>query len=177
MGKHEKRVYLEAIRKRYGRAQRADKGKILDEFCSVCGYQRKYAIRLLGSDLPSHHGSGRPSNTTNLRWLRCCAGYGLQPIRCAASGWWWPCHCGCPTMRCALVRWMTRPDRSLWGFPQPALTACSSRCGCSIPRACQAPGRARCSSIKFRFVPQLGHCSARLHGGGYSGALWQFSGG
>jgi hypothetical protein len=47
MGKHEKRIYLEAIRKRYRRARRADKGKILDEFCSVCGYQRKYAIRLL----------------------------------------------------------------------------------------------------------------------------------
>jgi hypothetical protein len=35
MGKHEKRAYLEAIRKRYRRAKRADKGKILDEFCSV----------------------------------------------------------------------------------------------------------------------------------------------
>ena len=47
MGKHEKRVYLEAIRKRYRRIQRADKGRILDEFCSVCGYQRKDAIRFL----------------------------------------------------------------------------------------------------------------------------------
>ncbi|SEM89217.1 hypothetical protein SAMN05216404_101435 [Nitrosospira multiformis] len=27
MGKHEKRVYLEAIRKRYRRPQRADRGK------------------------------------------------------------------------------------------------------------------------------------------------------
>jgi hypothetical protein len=51
MGKHERRIYLEAIRKRYRRASRSDKGKILDEFCSVCGYQRKYAIRLLGSKL------------------------------------------------------------------------------------------------------------------------------
>jgi hypothetical protein len=48
LGKHERRVYLEAIRKRYRRAKRADKGKILNEFCSVCGYQRKYAIQLLG---------------------------------------------------------------------------------------------------------------------------------
>jgi hypothetical protein len=48
MGKHERRVYLEAIRKRYRRARRSDKGKILDEFCSVCGYQRKYAIRVAG---------------------------------------------------------------------------------------------------------------------------------
>lgn len=62
MGKHEKRVYLEAIRKRYCRARRSDKGKILDEFCSVCGYQRKYAIRLLGSKpVKSVRRPGRPS--------------------------------------------------------------------------------------------------------------------
>lgn len=32
---------LEPIRNRYGRARRADKGMILDEFCSIYGYQRK----------------------------------------------------------------------------------------------------------------------------------------
>ena len=56
MGKHEKRVYLEAIRKRYRRIQRADKGRILDEFCSVCGYQRKDAIRFFEANLSSRHG-------------------------------------------------------------------------------------------------------------------------
>jgi len=62
MGKHEKRVYLEAIRKRYRKARRADKGRILDEFCSVCGYQRKYAIRLLGNKpAKSPCRPGRPS--------------------------------------------------------------------------------------------------------------------
>lgn len=52
-GKHEKRVYLEAIRKRYRRVKRTDKGKILDEFSSVCGYQRKYDERcnVEGSDV------------------------------------------------------------------------------------------------------------------------------
>lgn len=47
MGKHERRAYLEQIRGRYQRAKRADKAKILDEFCAVCGYHRKHAIRLL----------------------------------------------------------------------------------------------------------------------------------
>ena len=48
MGKRERQAYLEAIRKRYRQVPDvADKGKILDEFCSVCGYQRKYAIRLI----------------------------------------------------------------------------------------------------------------------------------
>jgi hypothetical protein len=47
MGIHSKRQYLEAIRSRYRRAGKRYKTKILDEFCAVCGYHRKYAIRLL----------------------------------------------------------------------------------------------------------------------------------
>lgn len=48
MGKKERQAYLKAIRGRYGKASRTEKGKILDEFCAVCGYARKYALRLLG---------------------------------------------------------------------------------------------------------------------------------
>lgn len=43
----EKRVYLEAIKRRYRQAGRNKKSGILDEFCAVCGYNRKYAIRIL----------------------------------------------------------------------------------------------------------------------------------
>lgn len=46
---NEKRIYLEAIRKRYRKAKRDRKSKILDEYCEVCGYNRKYAIRALGN--------------------------------------------------------------------------------------------------------------------------------
>jgi len=42
-----KREYLMAIWGRYQRVGRGFKSKILDEFCAVCGYGRKYAIRLL----------------------------------------------------------------------------------------------------------------------------------
>ena len=49
MGKRERRAYLEAIRARYRCASKAGKTAILDEFCAVCGYHRKYALRLLGS--------------------------------------------------------------------------------------------------------------------------------
>lgn len=42
-----RREYLEAIRGRYRRAGRKEKAVILDEFCVNCGYNRKYAIRLL----------------------------------------------------------------------------------------------------------------------------------
>jgi len=47
MGRTSKQEYLCAIWSRYQRAGRRFKGKILDEFCSVCGYARKYAIGLL----------------------------------------------------------------------------------------------------------------------------------
>ena len=47
MGKNERQAYLKAIRSRYRRAGKKAKTAILNEFCAVCGYQRKYAIRLL----------------------------------------------------------------------------------------------------------------------------------
>jgi hypothetical protein len=49
MGKNEKRAYRRAIRARYRAASRAEKTRILDEFCEVCGYHRKYAVRLLSA--------------------------------------------------------------------------------------------------------------------------------
>jgi hypothetical protein len=42
-----KREYLQAIRQRYLKASKESKSPILDEFCNNCGYNRKYAIRLL----------------------------------------------------------------------------------------------------------------------------------
>ena len=47
MGHESKKEYLLAIWDRYHRVGRQFKSKILDEFCSVCDYARKYAIGLL----------------------------------------------------------------------------------------------------------------------------------
>ncbi len=47
MGRTSKQEYLLAIWGRYQRVGRRFKSKILDEFCEVCGYCRKYAIGLL----------------------------------------------------------------------------------------------------------------------------------
>lgn len=47
MGRKEKQAYLEAIRRRYRKSTRKQKAKILDEFCLVCEFNRKYAIRIL----------------------------------------------------------------------------------------------------------------------------------
>lgn len=49
MGKNEKMAYLEEIRLRYRKGNKKLKTKILDEFCAVCGYHRKYALKLLWS--------------------------------------------------------------------------------------------------------------------------------
>ena len=55
-----RRDYLDAIRKRYQGASKQAKGIILDEFCMTCGYNRKYAIRLLRRQViaVSKHKSG-----------------------------------------------------------------------------------------------------------------------
>jgi hypothetical protein len=47
MGNGSRREYLAAIRGRYRQAGRRAKTAILDEFCAICGYNRKYAIRIL----------------------------------------------------------------------------------------------------------------------------------
>lgn len=44
---YSRREYLKAIRPRYRHADKSSKALILDEFCATCGYNRKYAIRLL----------------------------------------------------------------------------------------------------------------------------------
>jgi hypothetical protein len=52
MSRRSKRDYLLTIHPRYRRAGLREKGKILDEFCKVCGYNRKYAIRVLNGSPP-----------------------------------------------------------------------------------------------------------------------------
>ena len=47
MSKKSKREYLHEISGRYNKAVKDEKRKILDEFCTVCSYHRKYAIKLL----------------------------------------------------------------------------------------------------------------------------------
>jgi len=47
MARQSKREYLRSTQERYRRARRAEKTAMLEEFCKVCGYNRKYAIWLL----------------------------------------------------------------------------------------------------------------------------------
>ena len=62
MVRYSKVEYLKAIVSRYGNAGRRYKRRILDEFCEVCGYHRKHAIRLLNrSGTVVARKPGRPS--------------------------------------------------------------------------------------------------------------------
>ena len=73
-----KREYLQQIYSRYRQASRALKGRILDEFCQVSGYHRKYAVRLLaGPPLARSPGSGRRRAST----------YGPQVVQLLVAIW------------------------------------------------------------------------------------------
>jgi transposase InsO family protein len=52
MGGKSKWDYLKAIYNRYKKVSKENRARILDEFCEVCGYNRKYAIRLLNGAAP-----------------------------------------------------------------------------------------------------------------------------
>ena len=52
MGRASRWEYLCQIHPRYRRASRAEKSRILDEFCKVTGYNRKYALRVLNGPPP-----------------------------------------------------------------------------------------------------------------------------
>src|SRR5206468_11813671 len=52
MSQKSKWDYLKAIYSRYRKVSKPLRARILDEFCLVCGYNRKYAIRLLNGPAP-----------------------------------------------------------------------------------------------------------------------------
>jgi len=71
MSLEQKKAYLETIRKRYKRATRKQKATILDEFCSVCEYNRKYAVRLLRKKQKKKRGRpGRKSRYDELNIMK-----------------------------------------------------------------------------------------------------------
>jgi hypothetical protein len=68
MSKKAKTEYLIEIKKRYLSSSKAEKQIILNEFCKVCGYNRKYAIRLInkpGTNKKKSKKPGRPKTYNN----------------------------------------------------------------------------------------------------------------
>lgn len=60
-----KMEYLKKIYQRYYKASLKEKKQILDEFCNICGYNRKYAIYLLNAPPPEN----RPSKVRKRNFL------------------------------------------------------------------------------------------------------------
>jgi hypothetical protein len=60
MGRGSRWEYFRAIFFRYREATGEGKSRILEEFCPVCGYNRKYAIRKLNGPRPGKKPKGRP---------------------------------------------------------------------------------------------------------------------
>lgn len=59
MSSKSKREYLREIQKRYFKPDKFEKQKILDEFCKVCGNNRKYAIRIINKKISSENNPGK----------------------------------------------------------------------------------------------------------------------
>jgi hypothetical protein len=146
MENHEKHAYLEAIRKRYRKAKRADKGKVLDEFCLVCSYQRKYAIRLLRRKVsraprrpgwPSRY--NQPELLAVLRKIWLATDQMCSKRLVAAMPLWLPHY----EVSFGVLEESVKSR--LAGISSASIDPfCSSRFVHSILRACLAPNRARC---------------------------------
>jgi hypothetical protein len=80
MGGKTRWEYLRTIHPRYRKADRQQRRLILDEFCSNCGYNRKYAIRLLNGSPPGK----RPPQA---RRRRAASRYGPQLVSVLAAVW------------------------------------------------------------------------------------------
>lgn len=61
----EKKAYLRKIYIRYHQANKITKKSILDEYCAICNYNRKYAIRLLQKPLNPPKAKTGPKPTYN----------------------------------------------------------------------------------------------------------------
>jgi len=49
MSKQSREDYYKTVVKRYRDSDKKTKSHVLDEYCEVCGYNRKYAIRKLNT--------------------------------------------------------------------------------------------------------------------------------
>ena len=76
MGKNERQAYLKAIRSRYRNAGNKAKVTILDEFCAICEYHRKYTIRLLnlpGEPRKKQRAGRKPVNASLRLLMAACS--------------------------------------------------------------------------------------------------------
>ena len=72
------RDYAAAVRRRYQRGSKAERGRVLDDFCAATGYHRVYARTLLHAPAPepaaprTRHGRPRRYQDADVRLLQAC---------------------------------------------------------------------------------------------------------
>lgn len=92
-----KRAYLSEIRWRYRNGSKSEKTKILDEFCLVCHYDRKHAIKILNGQIQAcvrrpgpRSKYGQPDFIAALKELWECMNKMCSKKMKAAFGKWLP---------------------------------------------------------------------------------------
>ena len=51
MSSKSRQEVLERAREKYGNRGKKGRGRLLDEICSLCGYERKYAMKVLAASM------------------------------------------------------------------------------------------------------------------------------
>lgn len=95
--------YLKAIYSRYRKASKPLRSRILDEFCQVCRYHRKYAIRLLNGPAP------QKPHTATFKGRRPT--YGAKLIGALAAIWQaagYPCSARLKALLPLWLPWATK---------------------------------------------------------------------
>lgn len=146
MSQKSKWDYLKAIYFRYQKASKPLRARILDEFCQVCGYNRKYAIRLLSGPAPqktqTHPKTRRPT-------------YGAKMISALAAIWeaaGYPCS---QRLKALLPVWLP------WAIKRLALSTETQNQLLSISPA----------TIDRRLKPKKSQLKKRLYGRTKPGTL------
>ncbi len=98
MARRSKREYLRSIYKRYRHARRAEKRMILEEFCKICGYNRKYAIWLLNRPVPEV--------AVRKRTLSRSPTYSQTMVKTLAKVWEASGYLCSQRLKAALVHWL-----------------------------------------------------------------------
>ncbi len=175
MVKSARREYLETIRKRYRKARKKDKKPILDEFCTNCGYHRKYAIRLL---------SLRPRLRGNKPGAKPI--YDSAALLMALKRIWFATDQMCSKkLKAAIFLWLPHYEQEYGALPVCATTQLLAISARSIDRLLQPvraihpPWAVRHQAWHLAQKPDLhshralGCHPTRLHGSRYGSALRQ----
>src|SRR3989338_6064024 len=105
-----RKEYVHAIVERYHQAGRKEKQRILDEFCRICGYHRKHAIRKLATARKRGVGRRKPGRPSRYAKPEI-----LAVLRCIWSTAHYPCS---KRLTAILACWMP-PYEHTFGLVAP----------------------------------------------------------